>query len=674
MKKIVSRFALLLVLSFVLVSIPEARIVKAPPVLGAIRIMPSGTVEGTDKIQRNGDIYTLTGDINGYLNDTFGALSGFLLVIKDNIVIDGAGHTIQGNGTGVGIFMRSMHNVTIKNFNINGFVVGISFYVMDPTVPPEYPIQRGSALNNQILNNNITAVDTDSITVGGLGGWGIYVEFANNTVISGNTITSQNPQKAIYCGSGCYNTTFLNNKFIGCGLRLFRVGQNNILNNTIDGKPIVHFDGVSNQVIDGVEQVFLFNCSNMTIKNVHPSANYRSAIQVEETRNSEVTNCGGNIVLTNSNSNTIHKNSPNIIALVSSDYNRIFGNTILNGEVIFPKTLSDYEYSRMCIQIFASAYNDVYGNNLLNSHYGIQVGDVVYGESQHNNIYLNNIANVGSGVYCPYGSDNAIYANNITDCGVGISLERSSQNRIFQNNITDCSTGIKIWESNNNAFYHNNFIDNVQHVFEQHESLLPPFYRISVNNTWDAGYPTGGNYWSDYNGTDLYGGPFQNETGGDGIGDTPYIVYENKTDHYPIMNPIPIPEFLDTTPPTISIVSPENKTYTANNVPLTFTVSKPTSWIGYSLDGQENVTISGNTTLTGLSDGSHNLTVYAKDTAGNTGSSKTIYFSIAQKKEPEQSPPFPTTWIVTATVIIAMVGAALLVYFNKIRKTPRKAE
>jgi len=56
-------------------------------------------------------------------------------------------------------------------------------------------------------------------------------------------------------------------------------------------------------------------------------------------------------------------------------------------------------------------------------------------------------------------------------------------------------------------------------------------------NFWDDGYPSGGNYWSDYKGTDLYSGPYQNETGSDGIGDTPYVIYGDNVDHYPLMNP-----------------------------------------------------------------------------------------------------------------------------------------
>jgi len=72
----------------------------------------------------------------------------------------------------------------------------------------------------------------------------------------------------------------------------------------------------------------------------------------------------------------------------------------------------------------------------------------------------------------------------------------------------------------NNVFYHNNFISNTHQVNRG-------------GGIWDNGYPSGGNYWSDYTGIDLYSGPYQNETGSDGIGDTPYL----DLDRYPLMNP-----------------------------------------------------------------------------------------------------------------------------------------
>ena len=82
----------------------------------------------------------------------------------------------------------------------------------------------------------------------------------------------------------------------------------------------------------------------------------------------------------------------------------------------------------------------------------------------------------------------------------------------------------------------------------------------------------------------------------------------------------------DTTPPKITVLSPENKIYTTSNVPLVCTVDKSTIWMAYQIDNGRNVTITGNTTIT-LSDGKHNMTVYAADSNYNNGASSTVYFS-----------------------------------------------
>jgi N-acetylneuraminic acid mutarotase len=130
---------------------------------------------------------------------------------------------------------------------------------------------------------------------------------------------------------------------------------------------------------------------------------------------------------------------------------------------------------------------------------------------------------------------------------------------------------------------------------------------------------------------------------------------------------------IDTTMPSVLVLSPENRTYDTTTISLNFTVSETVSWIHYCIDAQDNVTIAGNTTLTGLSYGFHNLTVYAIDTAENTGVSETIYFSINRKTEP-QPEPFPITFVVAVIVSIAVVAVGFLVYFKKVKKTRLKTE
>ena len=115
---------------------------------------------------------------------------------------------------------------------------------------------------------------------------------------------------------------------------------------------------------------------------------------------------------------------------------------------------------------------------------------------------------------------------------------------------------------------------------------------------------------------------------------------------------------VDTAPPRVSVLSFEaNKTSNATSVELVFSINESASWVGYSLDGQENVTITGNTTLTGLTNEEHSLTIYVTDSAGNTGASETITFNQI---------PFPTS-IVVASVVATVVAACagLLLYLKK---------
>ena len=98
---------------------------------------------------------------------------------------------------------------------------------------------------------------------------------------------------------------------------------------------------------------------------------------------------------------------------------------------------------------------------------------------------------------------------------------------------------------------------------------------------------------------------------------------------------------------------------------MVFTVNKPSNWAGYSLDDKENITVTGNFTLTDLPNGLHNVTVYANDTLGKMGVSETLNFTIVV---PEQEPePFPAVSVaaVSAAVATVVVVGGLLVYFQK---------
>ena len=118
------------------------------------------------------------------------------------------------------------------------------------------------------------------------------------------------------------------------------------------------------------------------------------------------------------------------------------------------------------------------------------------------------------------------------------------------------------------------------------------------------------------------------------------------------------------------IVSPESIVYNESNVPLAFSLgtsvgARDTSWVGYSLDGKGNVTLTGNTTLTGLTNGEHSITVYANDTLGNVYASQTINFTVASAEAKQEAKSFPTVTVAAVSAVSAAVIAGLIVYFKK---------
>jgi parallel beta-helix repeat protein len=175
------------------------------------------------------------------------------------------------------------------------------------------------------------------------------------------------------------------------------------------------------------------------------------------------------------------------------------------------------------IYLNASVGNTLYGNNLTGNEDGIGLDFF----SNNNVLSANHVANNSKGVWLDYSFSNVLSGNEIETNGNGVELWFSSNNTLSRNNVTaNKDEGIHIWNSTGNRISHNNVLNNALQV-----------YNIGSNNTWDAGYPSGGNYWSESKGTDLYSGVYQNESGSDGICDTPYVIDANNTDRYPLMSP-----------------------------------------------------------------------------------------------------------------------------------------
>jgi len=143
----------------------------------------------------------------------------------------------------------------------------------------------------------------------------------------------------------------------------------------------------------------------------------------------------------------------------------------------------------------------------------------------------NRISNCIGGIHLEYATNCTVQRNYFTQNGQGIRFySPCTYNRVLENYVFNNTYDgmIEAMPENttlsNNVFFHNNFVNNTY-----------PFIYTVYGAAWDDGYPSGGNYWSRYNGTDLHSGSYQNETGFDGIGDTPYAVNSYDTDRYPLM-------------------------------------------------------------------------------------------------------------------------------------------
>lgn len=135
------------------------------------------------------------------------------------------------------------------------------------------------------------------------------------------------------------------------------------------------------------------------------------------------------------------------------------------------------------------------------------------------NIFDNMVENAYTGVWLFDSSFNNVFENKIAESwSEGIYLDASCNNVVAKNSIVGNNYwGISIKNAHNNTIHHNNFIDNrISHVW----------FSNSVVDTNQFDSENQGNYWSDYNGTDV---------NGNGIGDTPYVINANNQDSYPLV-------------------------------------------------------------------------------------------------------------------------------------------
>ena len=392
---------------------------------------------------------------------------GCLIVQRSNIEIDGQGCTLEGRGvyTGEVYLQRGIKLESVNNVTISNLKITNFDYAVDVSL----------SNNNHFYNTNITN-----------NGYGISFYSSNNNTLSHNQV--------IYTVHDSISLDDSSNNIFS---------ENNITNNedavTLD--PDSNSNIFQNDNISNNEYAVWLSGLNNIVDGCNITDNDFGII---------IRQGIGNVI----SSNNISSNTGNLAHYgfgvhISwySEHNEVIQNTIMdNGYGI--RIEDDGAH------LPNSLYNVISENLVTNNLYSINID-----YSRHTIVSTNSIFSNTYGIRVYSASNTTISNNNIVNNdGIGVFLDHYCQQCIIsRNNIRNNIGGIYLTDnSGQNFIFQNDFADND----------VQAYVSDSVN-VWDEGYPSGGNYWSDYEGLD------NNE---DGIGDTPYIINENNEDRYPLMD------------------------------------------------------------------------------------------------------------------------------------------
>jgi parallel beta-helix repeat protein len=391
-------------------------------------------------------------------------------------------------------------------------------------------VSPGTYYENLVVNKTVSLIGENASTTVLNGGGGTVITItANNSRIFGFTITKGGTGVYIR-GVNCTveNSNIVSNTYYGIYLpfmvEISRSGNWSILGNTI-----------TNNSLSGV--VFAGAYSHICTLNLEVFGNAitgsLSGIRIGWARNMNISK------------NTVSNNTYGIQMEICGAANITENILTHNTQAIYFKGLDGGDS-----QLGASI---VTRNNVTDNIAGIVLawgmwspyGGLVL--SEDNDLAYNDImANSGDALSLVGSSNNRISDNVISaNGGSGINLEsfyyfgayqtdpergeyQSSNNTIFGNSIEANMYGLHCLNSSENRVYNSNFVANAENVYTEN----------SVN-MWDDSYVLGGNFWSDFVDTDLYGGSGQDVFGSDGVWDHPFQLDENNQDRYPFSKAYP---------------------------------------------------------------------------------------------------------------------------------------
>ena len=548
-------------------------------------IIPSGAPIVTS----DGVKYNFTSDIS------YPTYAG-VVVLRNNIILDGKGYTIQGNQAGDGLDCQNVYNVTIKNVNIENFTTGVFPYDSSRinisgnniTANTQYGMYLDYSSNDNISGNNIT---NDNI--------GIYIVSSNFDNVSGNNVANNWPDGIYLYSSSNNNLTGNNIANSNVGFYLYSSSYNSMSGNNITNNnygAYVYYYSINDSIsansvvasgyagiyVDAFSSNSSISGNNITGISGSYHGLYLSSSSNSSIRGNNVANNDNGIELyyscndSNVSGNNVTNNNYGICLYSSFTNSSISGNNITASSIYgvdvegsLNSSISGNTFTNDGLYVLNSYQSSVTSNTVNGkplvylegtSNYTVgNAGQVVLVSCNNVTVANLNLSNASVGVELWATNNGTVSGNILANNHLGIYLYSSYNNVISGNNVTNNTFGLGFDPSSDNEIYHNNIINNSGQAGTDESGS---------RDVWDNGYPSGGNYWSDYAGDDLNSGPYQNVTDSDGIGDTPYVIDDSNVDNYPLMQPWtgPLPTSTTITL-SVSLVS------VGSNVTCTATVS-----------------------------------------------------------------------------------------------------
>jgi parallel beta-helix repeat protein len=458
----------------------------------------------------------------------------------------------------IGIEVGFSSNISITNVNASANYIGMGIYYSDNVT-----ITNVSALlnkNSGIILDAVNKSKVTNVTAKSNVEYGLLLNKCNYNLI--NNCTSNNNKNG-FASTYSANNSFRDNTAKSnqnSGIYIARSTFSTIVNSTTNGNNI----NINSQYSDynkflknnvsntGNTGMYLsYSKYNIISQNI-AIGNSRDGIKLaygcyynSVTENYVKSNSAG-IYLDYAQRNIVRNNTATsnggagLYLFVSKD-NEITNNTITYNNRGIQIGSSSSSYQQTNIISYNRIKNNSYGiqsdysckNNISNNLFINNTNGIYLIASDQNQIKNNSISHVGSGygirLYytCDY---NTVVSNVVSNYWYGIVLMTTCHYNVLSSNSVKENDGGGIWIVDNsqyNKVYHNNVINNINQAKDD-----------CINNQWDNGYPSGGNYWSDYSGTDIWSGPYQNISGSDNIGDTPYTTIMGSAgarDKYPLM-------------------------------------------------------------------------------------------------------------------------------------------